>query len=320
MTCYIFSVISMFFHLKNTSESTNNNTFNLAAKSYGNVYAFDDSKSNLDFNNLVAEKDFLLEKIDTTKSKTIKIKASQKKEASQLNNSKALTKTKEIVTYKIYFDGRIEKHIPKIIKNRNKNKYKYVYIDKQGENYDLGNFRIKKTKKYRGLKGTCVNLINLEEIPKYYKKNNLQYLFKIDSQRSYVNEKTLASFLGAMLEVNYLDISCNGFSHSDGSSKPSKSHINGNNGDFKYLRIDKSSKCGSGTSLNLITEPETLDHVRQNKWNNALHKFGWKNFLGWSYTSKGKKQYLNHIPKRTANHFHHLHIQGYEPNFKEITE
>jgi hypothetical protein len=45
---------------------------------------------------------------------------------------------------------------------------------------------------------------------------------------------TLASFFGAMLEVNYLDISCNGFSH--GSSKPSRSHINGNNGDFKYLR------------------------------------------------------------------------------------
>jgi hypothetical protein len=49
---------------------------------------------------------------------------------------------------------------------------------------------------------------------------------------------TLASF-GAMLEVNYLDISCNGFSHQNGSSKPSRSHINGNNGDFKYLRLDK---------------------------------------------------------------------------------
>lgn len=320
MTCYIFSVISMFFYFKNTSESTNNNTSNWPSKSYGNVYEIDDSKRELDSTSHIAKEVLFLETIDTTKSKPVKIKASQIREALKSNSKKAVTKVKEIVTYRIYFDGRIEKHIPKTIKKRNKNKYKYVYIDKQGEKYELGDFRIKKTKVYRGHKGKFINLINLEEIPKYFKKDNHQYLFKIDSQRSYVNEKTLASFLGAMLEVNFLDIGCNGFSHSDGSPRPSKSHINGNNGDFKYLRIDKSSKCGRGSSLNILTEPESLDYVRQNKWNNALHKFGWKSFLGWSYTSEEKKQYLNHISTNTANHFHHLHVQGYEPNFKEITE
>ncbi len=173
---------------------------------------------------------------------------------------------------------------------------------------------------YNGTEGKRVNLINLEEVPKSYKKEKLQYHFNIDSPRSYVNEKTLASFFGAMLEVNYLDIGCNGFSHQDGSSKPSKSHVNGNNGDFKYLRIDKSLKCGSGTSLNIIKSPDSLDYKRQNKWNNALNKFGWKSMLGWSYKHKGKKKYLNHITHNTKNHHHHLHIQHYEPLFKEIKE
>lgn len=121
-----------------------------------------------------------------------------------------------------------------------------------------------------------------------------------------------------MLEVNYLDISCNGFSHEDGSSRPSRSHINGNNGDFKYLRIKKTMECGSGTSLNISRSPDALDVVRQNKWIDALYKFGWKQMLGWSYTINKKTEYLHHITHKTKNHHHHLHVQSYEPQFKEI--
>ncbi|WPR73020.1 hypothetical protein SLW70_07845 [Flavobacterium sp. NG2] len=207
-----------------------------------------------------------------------------------------------------------------MIKKEFKDKYKYVYKDSKGGQHELGEFRIYKTQKYKGPKGETVNLINLEEVPKSYKKGKYQYHFNVDSPRSYVNERTLASFFGAMLEVNYLDIGCNGFSHKDGSSKPSKSHINGNNGDFKYLRIDKALECGSGTSLNIIKSPDSLDYKRQNKWNDALYKFGWKSMLGWTYLSKGKKKYLNHIPHNTKNHYHHLHIQHYEPLYKEIKE
>jgi hypothetical protein len=173
---------------------------------------------------------------------------------------------------------------------------------------------------YRGLKGKTINLINLEEVPKSYKKGKHQYHFNIDSPRGYVNEKTLASFFGAMLEVNYLDIGCNGFSHKDGSSKPSKSHINGNNGDFKYLRIDKSLKCGAGTSLNISKNSDSLDYVRQNKWNDALYKFGWKKMLGWTYQIEKKTRYLHQITHKTKNHYHHLHIQNYNPNYTEIIE
>jgi hypothetical protein len=237
-------------------------------------------------------------------------------------SSEEIKRVKEdkMVTYRIYNDGRIVKYIPKLINKELKDKYRYVYFDKEGRKHVLGEFTIFKTPVYKGKKGEFVNLISLEEVPKYYKKGKYQYHFNIDSPRAYMNEKTLASFFGALFEVNYLDISCNGFSHRDGSSKPSRSHINGNNGDFKYLRKDKSLDCGRGTSLNISKAPDSLDYARQNKWNEALYKFGWKSMLGWTYKSKGKTKYLKHISHNTANHYHHLHVQHFEPLFKEIKE
>lgn len=301
MNCYILGFASLVFNLNGPIKNLEDN------------YILKDT---------TISSEIVLIKKDSTKTKTVPLTNFKKKDTlkSKPDNLIANKNSKSIVTYRIYSDGRIEKYIPKVILKENENKYKYVYYDEQGKKYDLGDFRIQKTQMYKRPKGNFINLINLEEVPKYYKKNNHQYHFNIDSPRSYVNEKSFASFIGAMFEVNYLDIGCNGFSHSDGSSKPSKSHINGNNGDFKYLRKDKSLKCGSGTSLNIIKQPDSLDSERQNKWLNALYKFGWKNFLGWSYKLKGKKQYLDHIPKNTANHFHHVHVQRYQPNFKEIRE
>ena len=42
-----------------------------------------------------------------------------------------------------------------------------------------------------------------------------------------------------MLEVNFIEISCNGFSTEKGESGVSVSHMKGYHGDFKYLRTDK---------------------------------------------------------------------------------
>ncbi|WP_366184071.1 hypothetical protein [Flavobacterium ovatum] len=260
---------------------------------------------------LIELADIEIDTIFSTKRDTIK---------SKIKNKIDPLKSNTVVTYQIHHNGKIEKIIPKKITKEFKNKYRYIYFDKKGKKYNLGDFTIYKTHKFKGTEGETVNLVNLEEVPKTYKKGKLQYHFNIDSPRSYVNEKTLASFFGAMLEVNYLDIGCNGFSHKDGSSKPSKSHINGNNGDFKYLRKNKSLECGAGTSLNISSSPDSLDYPRQNKWNDALYKFGWKNMLGWTYTVRKKTKYLHHITHKTTNHHHHLHVQNYEPQFKEIKE
>lgn len=53
------------------------------------------------------------------------------------DNSNNNVNAKEIVTFRIYADGKIEKHIPKIIKEEYKEKYKYVYHDKEGKEHDI---------------------------------------------------------------------------------------------------------------------------------------------------------------------------------------
>jgi hypothetical protein len=50
----------------------------------------------------------------------------------------------------------------------------------------------------------------------------------------------------------------------------------------------------------------------------ALYKFGWKKC--WDLTPSKKKTNLHHITHKTANHHHHLHVQDYEPDFKEIKQ
>ena len=54
---------------------------------------------------------------------------------------------------------------------------------------------------------------------------------------------------------------------------------------------------GQGTSLDIRANPDMFDDVRQNKWNDALFRFGWKSMLGWSYKRNGKVYYPNHIKK-----------------------
>ncbi len=44
---------------------------------------------------------------------------------------------KDIVTYHIYHDNKIEKHIPKKIKEGNETKYKYVYHDSKGNEHEI---------------------------------------------------------------------------------------------------------------------------------------------------------------------------------------
>ncbi|UFH30396.1 hypothetical protein LNP04_10425 [Chryseobacterium sp. C-71] len=44
---------------------------------------------------------------------------------------------KDIVTYHIYENGTIEKHIPKTIKEEYKQRYKYVYHDKDKNEHEI---------------------------------------------------------------------------------------------------------------------------------------------------------------------------------------
>lgn len=175
-----------------------------------------------------------------------------------------------IITYHVYWDGRIEKLIPRAIQKGYEDKYKYIYHDEKGQKYEIGFASIKPTKVY-GAKSGTVNLIDLRCVQDAYRDGNKHYKLTINSQRAYANEHTWASLLGEKLEVCFDDIACNRFSMSDGSPVVSSSHLNKKNGDIRYLRKDRSGKI-----LDLSATPHELDIKRQIAWNEALYKFGWK--------------------------------------------
>lgn len=84
------------------------------------------------------------------------------------------------------------------------------------------------------------------------RNENKHYKLTIKSQRTYANEQTWASLLGGILEVCFDDIACNGFSMPDGSPGVSSSHLNGKNGDKRYLRKDRSGKILTSPLLRTI--------------------------------------------------------------------
>ncbi|MBC7388138.1 MAG: hypothetical protein H7329_02910 [Opitutaceae bacterium] len=154
---------------------------------------------------------------------------------------------------------------------------------------------------------------------KNYAQGNIKFKISINTSRFFMNEKTLASLLGAMLECGYDDYTFNGFSNEKGESVGgSTSHKNGYNGDLRFLRKDKS---GKGVYLNKISEDgdpcgwKGMDEARQNKFNDALFRFGWKSMLCSYYTGK----LLNNCTA-DEDHYDHLHVQSYTPDFKEVKE
>ena len=89
---------------------------------------------------------------------------------------------------------------------------------------------------------------------------------------------------------------------------------------YTYLRKDKKkakiNKDNKGKLIPIILSSDSkLDIVRQNKFINALYKFGWgkktKNLA--NKTSDNKN--LDHC-KSDPHHWNQLHIQGFEPNYK----
>src|SRR5690606_30111161 len=99
------------------------------------------------------------------------------------------------------------------------------------------------------------------------------------TSRKYISQPALASLIGALMSVGYDDVVSTGFSMRDGSPGISSSHINGENGDFRFLRIDRDG--GAATHLNTAAGVSALDEARQNKFNDALYMFGWKTQLAW---------------------------------------
>ncbi|MCF6350369.1 MAG: hypothetical protein L3J23_04990 [Flavobacteriaceae bacterium] len=236
-------------------------------------------------------------------------------------------------TIHIYSDGKISKTPLTLLKN-----IRYVYVASDGEEHDLGKYNLieaqkwnygssryhsgwkkivtidnkgnEKEKYFEYAKGK-VKLVKFK-LPLSYNYNNVNIKLKDNSTREYINPEAFACLIGALAEVGYDDITLNGFTSKDGTGAPSVTHFNGIAGDFRYLRKDKKI-----ASLHINTSPNQLDVERQEKFIDALVKFGWKNF--YSYDTKiDKKDFILKKSTHLANHHHHLHLryEQFKPNYK----
>ncbi|PIK18874.1 hypothetical protein CTI16_07240 [Prevotella intermedia] len=232
----------------------------------------------------------------------------------------------DIVTYHIYWDGRIEKHIPKVIQKGYENKYKYVYHDEQEQEYEIGLLNYFTTTAMGSgnipIKGKNAELIDIREFRGYISPNVKVRFSTINSSsgRYYINPSCLASLFGTMAILNIDYLGFNGFSDKLGRSiGGSKSHINGERGDLRYL-----SKNRNGEAI--LLQSSSFDYEMQVKFCNTLHLFGWaangKHFmLSEKFIYKEKTTllpYCHHYRTENVRHNNHLHLQGF--NFNQIKE
>lgn len=224
-------------------------------------------------------------------------------------------------TYVIYAEGRIERRTPAAITPGYEKLIAYLYVDRAGGLHRLGEYRFQEVQRYRPgnvpVDGSA-RIIDLETVSHSWRSGTLQYGFALATTRPFIGDVALASFLGALLEVGYTDVVCTGFSTHEGkTARGSSSHVNGTNGDFRYLRND-----GRSGPLHLAYEqarPELLDEARQKAFIEALYRFGWKSMLSYRYERDGETRLLART-RHYRGHYHHLHLQGYTPDVEKIDE
>lgn len=234
---------------------------------------------------------------------------------------------------KVISDADIEFHIfsnggeiQYKIKNEKRRIAEYFYHDEKGVMHNIGKQTLKKisnkygTKYKDRIKGNSVYLVDIRHL-KNYNNGITKFTLKMNpkTNRFFMNDVTLAALIGAMLDCGFDDFMFNGFSDSEGRSiGGSESHKNGMNGDLRYLRKDK-----SGQNIHLSFSSETgdpcgwkgLDEIRQNQFNDALYKFGWKSMLSWQFNGRLLRHCIQY-----DDHYHHLHVQSFRPKLKEIQQ
>lgn len=212
--------------------------------------------------------------------------------------------------YHIYHNGTIKRE------NKNATGYaEFIYYDKNDGVHDLGKSKliIADTWEAKGRKGKGKTYLIDQRNHKSYKKNNLGYKWIIvsDDGRYYLNGLSMSAVLGAMMSLGYGEYTGSGFSCKDGSSGVSVSHLNGKNGDFRYLGLRNSHM-----SKHTYTTHSHFDWDANVKFVNALYLFGYKQFLSQPVKVAGNKM-LPHS-KSYKNHHNHIHLQGFNPNVIDI--
>ena len=257
------------------------------------------------------------EKAESAKSETDKKNQAKQNDTYTENGGKPLTAvssqssvTSDTTRYHIYYSG--------VIKRENKAATgfaEFIYYDQNGGIHNLGksNFNVANRWSSKKVKGVgSVYLIDQRK-HKQYKNGNIGYLWRIDSGdgRYYLSGAALSAVLGAMCSLGYAEYTGSGFSCKDGSPGDSVSHLNGENGDFRYIAINN-------RHMNELTytSHKHFDWDKNVGFLNALYKFGYKLFG--SNPVKIKENKLLPHSKSWSGHNNHVHLHNFNPNLEDI--
>ena len=250
-----------------------------------------------------------------------------------------------VVLYDIYHEGKMEKQ-----DCNNPKKVKYYYHDSNKTKHLLGKTKAHSTKRHTKKnvlskkKNDDIILVYAKDIQSF-SSGNVKFKFhswNSASGRWYINPDCFAGLLGAMIEESIEDLGFNGFSIKNGNTAGgSSSHINGKKGDLRYL----SKKPNDSPAIHLFTNHTTkiqnpkFDYSRQEKFNNALYKFGWgrtskmysENFYIMEekeiVNPKNKKKEIKKVKTKKIlshcehnmklgvggwRHYHHIHLKGFD--------
>ncbi|WP_180163230.1 MULTISPECIES: hypothetical protein [unclassified Acinetobacter] len=218
--------------------------------------------------------------------------------------------TSDTTRYHIYHDGKIKRE------NKAATGYaEFIYYDSAGRFYNLGKSQFVVADKWqsKGVKAGGNTYLIDQRKHKYYKSGSLGYKWNIISGdgRYYLSGLSMSAVLGAMCNLGYAEYIGSGFSCRDGSPGESVSHLNGINGDFRYIAINNRHM----TEVTYTSH----DHFDWNKnvaFVEELFKFGYKLFG--SHPVKIKKNALLPHSQSWKDHNHHIHLHNFSPKVEDL--
>jgi hypothetical protein len=259
-----------------------------------------------------------------------KAKADQEKAASNQqdthtqNTGKPLTiigeqapSTSDTTRYHIYHDGKIKRE------NKAATGFaEFIYYDENNTEHYIGKtaFIVAPRRAIgNGIIGGNVYLVDQRTL-KSYRTNDgkIGYHWDIylpNRERYYVKGDAFAAIIGAMCSLGYGYYQGSGFSDKQGRSVGSQTHVNGINGDFRYLGINNCHKSGPV----LVSQASRFDWETNLNFVKALYLFGYKAFGSQVMKRAGQPdKILPHSAFTNAEHDNHLHLQGYAPVIIDI--
>lgn len=218
--------------------------------------------------------------------------------------------TSDTTRYHIYHDGKIKRE------NKAATGFaEFVYYEANGTAHNLGKSKFNVAPRWssKGVKGNgSVYLIDQRKHSQY-RKGSIGYKWSIvsDDGRYYISGLALSAVLGAMCSLGYAEYTGSGFSCKDGSPGESVSHLNGENGDFRYIAINNRHMTEK-----TYTSHKHFDWDKNVAFVNELYKFGYKLFGSNPVKVKGNKL-LPHS-KSWSGHHNHVHLHSFSPLVEEV--